>query len=122
MQPGKTRLQVLNDIHRQTQILAPELRNIPPLPLAAEHVWFWFCDLSGSRGVGGMGEIQALSWADIAGYFDLIRVKPENWEVSAIRQLDDAYLQSRLIDGNRIVAADAGALRAALRKGGGGNE
>lgn len=113
-QEGKTRLQVFLDIHKQTGRIAPELLRLPDIPQAAQHVWGWFCDLSVARRHGYDGP-EWIGWDEIAAYFDLIRVKPENWEVFAIRQIDIAYMKSRSENG--AVVTDARALTSLVRGG-----
>lgn len=86
---GKTRLKVLQEIREQTGVVAQELRDMPPLPPALAYLWAWFADLDESR-PAGMG-LAALSWADIAAYFSLHRIKPQPWEVETLRRIDRAY-------------------------------
>lgn len=106
---SKTRLQVYRDVYRQTGVLAPELEALPVLPVEAEHVWEWFCELGGARS-NGM-EINPISWADIAAFFGLIRVRPNPWEFRAIRALDRAYIESRAYDEKGGVVAGAKAMK-----------
>lgn len=51
--------------------------------------------------------LNPIAWSDMAGYFDLIRVRPERWEIEAIRAMDSAYLASR--DDSQPQAAVTGA-------------
>lgn len=92
-QKGKTRLQVLRDVQRQTGIVAEELSNLPSVPFEAAHVWEWFRELSDARQVGM--DVSPIAWADISAYFALRRVEPQQWEIDAIRLIDEAYLESR---------------------------
>lgn len=98
---GKTRLQILLDIQRQTGVTAPELKDLPEVPSEAAHVWRWFCALGGARG-SGMA-INPIAWSDMTAFFALAGVKPAGWEVEAIRGLDDAYLLSRTDDKGGVV-------------------
>jgi hypothetical protein len=91
---GKSRLQILLDIRAQTGVIAKELREAPQMSTAVQHVWGWFCDLSRGRTAGMT--INAIGWADMRAFFDLIGVKPLRWEISALRRIDDAFIESRL--------------------------
>ncbi len=90
---GKTRLELFIEIERQTGVVAPELRSLPVVPAAARHVWDWFQDLSVARGVGM--QFMAITWADMRSYFALLGVRPQRWELAALRRLDSKYLESR---------------------------
>lgn len=106
---SKTRLQVYRDIYRQTGVLAQELKALPAIPVEAEHVWEWFCELGGAR-TNGMA-INPIAWADMAAFFTLIRVRPDPWELRAIRALDDAYLESRSDNAKGGVVTGAKAMK-----------
>ena len=62
----------------------------PAMPPAAERAWAWFLELQQGR-QGGMG-LQALTWADIHGYFSLFRLTPTPIELRLIRAFDSAFL------------------------------
>lgn len=91
---GKTRLTTLLEIREQTGIVAPELAALPSAPLETEHIWLWFCALSRARGAGF--SVSAISWADVAAYFNLMSITPQRWEVASLFALDDAFLASRV--------------------------
>jgi hypothetical protein len=90
---GKSRLQVLTEIRKQTGVVAKELRDLPSIPDETAHIWRWFNQLSRRRGAGY--SIEALAWKDIDAYFTRMRVNPYPWELDAIVDLDDAFLTSR---------------------------
>lgn len=81
-------------MRKQTGVIAEELRTLKPLPAETKYIWSWFEDLSAARGAGF--SIEPISWGDMRAYFDLIRLQPARWEVSALRRLDDAFLTSRI--------------------------
>ena len=62
----------------------------PAMPPAARHAWELFLELNLGR-QGGMG-LQALTWADIHGYFSLFRLAPTPIELRLIRAFDSAFL------------------------------
>lgn len=67
---------------------------LPTLPSELEHVWQWYVDLSAARSAG-FADLNPIPWSDFAAYFQLIGVRPNQWEIEAIRQLDIAFLNSR---------------------------
>lgn len=101
---------------RQTGVIAPELKNLPDLPFGAEYVWSWFCELSRARPHGFDGPL-ALRWEAVSAFFDLIGVRPLEWEIRAIIRLDTAYMSSRNGGAAGGVVTGAGQLRAVTRKG-----
>lgn len=102
---GKTRLQTLLDIKKQTGLVAKELEDMPHVPYAAEHIWRWFLALS-SRRTYGMG-VNPITWSDINCFFSLMRISPNSWEIVAIIRLDDAYLLSKFSDSPKMIASNA---------------
>lgn len=90
---GKTRLQTLLEILKQTGVKAPELASLPRLPVEVAHIWDWFGDLNSARGAGMA--LEAISWSDMRAYFEMVSVKPTRWEINALRRLDGAWLESR---------------------------
>lgn len=106
---GKTRLQVLKDVQIQTGVVAPELAALPDLPVEAAYLWRWFHDLGIAR-TSGMA-LNPIAWSDMAGYFDLIRVRPERWEIEAIRAMDNAYLASRDDSKPQVAVTGAGGMK-----------
>jgi len=110
---GKTRLQILHEIRSQTGVVAPQLRDLPDVPLEGAHVWRWFCDLGSARS-SGMA-INPISWNDMNAYFTLQRITPAQWELAAIRALDDAYLKSR-DKGSAVVVKGAKGLNSMMTR------
>ncbi len=68
------------------------LINQAELPEEAEYVWQWFLRLSAKRQVG-MGACP-IAWDQIKAFFDLIGVRPLDWELQAIELLDNVWLGS----------------------------
>jgi len=61
------------------------------LPVEVQHLWGWFCDLSGARSGNGYGgnpisHIEIEAWSRLSG----IRLTP--WEVAVLRRADSAFL------------------------------
>lgn len=83
---------MLQDIHEQTGILADELAAAPQVPEETSYLWRWFCDISSGR-QGGMGP-NPLMHGEIDVWFRQRRLVPDEWELDAIRALDNAYLGS----------------------------
>lgn len=63
-------------------------------PEIMHQVWRWFIDLSAARSVG-MGGALGITYLDIHAYSQLHGIRFESWELSAIRQLDNAFLNSQ---------------------------
>ena len=103
---GKSRLQTLQDIRKQTGVVRRELRDLPLAPPETEYLWNWFLDLSARRQAGF--SINALAWADIHAYFTLKRLSPEPWEVDTLCLLDSVYLEAQAKDSNAPVANATG--------------
>lgn len=113
---GRARLQTLLEVAQQTGVVAPELRCLPSLPLGAEHVWGWFCDLSRARAHGFAGPLP-LRWEGMKAFFGLLGVTPLNWEIRAIIRLDVAYISSRNGDAPGAIVSGASGLAAIARGG-----
>ena len=62
----------------------------PAMPPAAQQAWAWFLELNQGR-QGGMG-LQALTWADLHGFFALCGIEPSPIELRLIRAFDSAFL------------------------------
>lgn len=103
------------DVKRQTGIEAPELTQIPPLPVEAAYLWGWFCDLSRARGRDAAGAPLPVAWEAIWSMFGLLRIEPLPWEIQAIIRLDDAYLDSRCSEFAGPAAGSAAQLRTAYK-------
>jgi hypothetical protein len=78
----------------QTGVVAPELKDLPSLPLGTEHIWRWFCDLDAKRTSGW--SMNPITWSDIHAYFGIRRVRPQPWELTALARLDDTFITSRI--------------------------
>ncbi len=92
---------MLQEIRVQTGVESPELKSLPELPAAAAHVWGWYCDLTAARSAGF--QVNPILWADIGAYFRLMDMSPERWEIYAIRDLDNAFLLSRLDKPTQVI-------------------
>jgi hypothetical protein len=68
-----------------------ELVPVKPLP-GTEHVVSIFNELSNARSVGMSGPLP-ISWTEIKAYVDLTQEPLQRWELSAVRAMDDAYIQ-----------------------------
>jgi hypothetical protein len=68
------------------------LEGLPELPEAAAHVMQWYHDLSSTRSMGMA--LNPISYTEIQAWCNLTGNWPASWEVSAIRQIDAAFLQS----------------------------
>lgn len=40
-------------------------------------------------------DVSPIAWSDIRAYFELRKIDPKQWEIDAIRLIDEAYLESR---------------------------
>lgn len=103
---GKTRLQVLEDIRRQTGVVAPELADAPQLPAAGMYLWQWFQDLCRSR-PQGFNSVLPLAWSEVDSYFRLIGVRPRPWEVEILYALDVLFVDVMNDDRKRVTSARA---------------
>ncbi len=70
----------------------PERPKAEPYPEGAEHLLAWFHDLQAGRPVSPAG-VLPLPHAELAAYFTLIGVQPREWELTALRAMDSAYLE-----------------------------
>jgi hypothetical protein len=61
------------------------------LPKACIELWSWFLQLNESRTSNGFG-FNPLSYSDIAAFFHLRQVVPEQEEIDLIRRLDRTVL------------------------------
>lgn len=41
-------------------------------------------------------QLEPITWSDIDAYFKRMRLNPERWEIRALRELDHAFLKSRM--------------------------
>jgi hypothetical protein len=75
-------------------LIAATSRNGPDdISYAAEHIWIWFDELSRSRGSNGFG-LNPIGYPDIAAWARLTGREPTPWEVSVLRRMDNALLES----------------------------
>lgn len=63
------------------------------LPSSCWHVWNWFIALHNTRQQGFSSEL-AITYTEIKSYFDLMQIKPLDWEVQLIKKFDFAYLSA----------------------------
>jgi hypothetical protein len=61
------------------------------LPESCYSVWKWFLDLHNARSSNGFG-VNPISYTEIKSYFDLIEIKPEDWELELLKKLDASAL------------------------------
>ena len=90
---GKSRLRVLYEILEQTRVVSQELQDLKSVPPEMVYLWDWYKALSDSRSAGF--SVNAIAWSDIAAFFSLMKLSPTPWEVSTIRQIDQAFIASR---------------------------
>ena len=65
----------------------------PKLPTGLGYLWTHFVQLHRGRSGSGFGP-NPLSWSDIHGYCCVVQTALAEWEVEAIRLLDEAFLVS----------------------------
>lgn len=73
----------------------------PALPPEVRHLWHTFLELHRTRPSSGFGS-SAITFGEMDAWQRLKRMPFEAWEVDAIRELDDAWLE---------VTADASATK-----------
>lgn len=66
----------------------------PALPPEVRHLWHTFLELNRTRPSSGFGA-SAIPFAEMDAWQRLKRMPFEAWEVDAIRELDDAWLESQ---------------------------
>lgn len=76
---------------RQTGIKPKELENLVEIPRACQEVWGFFLELNESRSSNGFG-FDPLSYSDIAAFFHLKQIVPEQSEVDLVRRFDRQVL------------------------------
>lgn len=72
-------------------IYVKELDDLIELPDTMSYVWIYFSDLHNSRSNSGFG-INPLSYSDILAYYKLFNLIPNDWEIRAIKRLDNIAL------------------------------
>ena len=63
------------------------------LPESCYSVWKWFLDLHNARSSNGFG-VNPISYTEIKSYFDLIEIKPEDWELELLKKFDASALSA----------------------------
>lgn len=58
----------------------------PDFPEEIDHVWAWFCEITGGVS-GGLGGPPVITWRDIAAWRSLTGTLVEPWEARAITAL-----------------------------------
>lgn len=81
----------LQSVWRQTGIKPKEFEDLVELPESCISIWKWFIDLHNARGSNGFG-INPISYTEIKAYFDLIDIRPEEWEIMLIKRFDNEAL------------------------------
>lgn len=82
----------LENAYRQTGILPDMLANAPACPPGCADLWRDFMALHTTRGSGGMGAPDCISWPALDAYQRINGVRFEPWQIDALRQADAAYL------------------------------
>lgn len=67
------------------------LKDAPPLPYCARHLWAIYAALHRRRGHSEAGP-NPLSFGDVADYERQTRTRLDRWEADAILAIDDEYL------------------------------
>jgi hypothetical protein len=57
-------------------------------------LWRWFLDMHYARG-SNMNGASGISYLEIQAYSQLKQIKFEDWQLTAIRHLDNLFLQSQ---------------------------
>lgn len=57
------------------------------MPSVLAYLWIWFCELDVGRGNNGFG-LNPLTFSELLAWTQLMRVKPEPWEIEAIKRID----------------------------------
>ena len=95
----------LNDhfasVARQTGKKMPEP---PALPPEVRHLWHTFLELHRTRPSSGFGP-SAITFVEMDAWQRLMRMPLEVWEVGAIRQLDDVWIESTAESGATVTEA-----------------
>lgn len=93
LKQGGTKLDHLKQVEKQKgSDVIPEIE----IPEDGQHVWNWFIDLHKKRGSSGFGAAPLL-YTEIRAWGELMRITVEPWEVTAIMEMDDAYLETRAV-------------------------
>jgi hypothetical protein len=89
---GKPAREHFEQVEKSTGKRPPELDG-PLMPECTELVWEVFCKLHSTR-QAGMG-VSPISYTEIECYCRLTGIKLYQWQLRAIKTIDDAYLKSQ---------------------------
>jgi len=98
---GTTRRKSIEDIlekvpnainHANGELLANSLVPVCLVP-GTEYLFSWFADLCGSRPNYGFGPTR-ITYCELEAWASLNRIRPEPWEVKALRAMDSAWLSA----------------------------
>lgn len=89
---GRTLREHLESVARQTGFAPAALESDAQLPNEVDYLWFWFCRLSGRRQAGMA--LCPISWPQIESFFRLMEIVPDEWELTALELLDNAWLEA----------------------------
>lgn len=64
-----------------------ELDDLKVLPPSCYAVWGWFMTLNESRSSSGFS-LNPITYSDIAAYFQLKQITPDDWEIDLIKRFD----------------------------------
>lgn len=81
-------------VRRQLGKAAPVAPPPPKMPVGGEIAWRAFAELSRTRGHNGFGFLP-IQWGEIYAWQRVTRIALAPWEVNAITELDEAYLESK---------------------------
>jgi len=57
------------------------------MPEVLVYLWDWFLQLDNARGGSGFG-INPISYSEIQAWAQLLGIRPEPWEVEALKRVD----------------------------------
>ena len=77
--------------------IKPEQLDYDELPENVVYVWRWFCELNQYRGSNGFGA-NPITPTDIKDWCWLNEIKLEQWEIKAIKMIDNCFLNSQAKD------------------------
>ncbi len=82
----------LESVWRQTNIKPEELENLLEIPQTMVFVWKYFINLHNKRTASGFS-VNPISYSDMYGYFALMQIQPEEWEIDTILKLDSIVME-----------------------------
>lgn len=62
------------------------------MPEVLAYLWDWFLQLDNARGGNGFG-LNPISYSEIQAWAQLTRIKPEPWEIEAIKRVDSVRIR-----------------------------